>query len=50
MKTKKPTEKCQARHPETNKPICNRAIWDDKEKLCIFHCKEKPVEEFKNIF
>jgi hypothetical protein len=47
---KKSTSKCQAKHPSTKEPICNRYIWDDNEKRCIFHCKEKPVEEFKECF
>lgn len=48
--SKKSTEKCNAKHPRTNEPICTRDIWDENEKLCIFHCKEKPVEEFRKLF
>jgi len=50
LKSKKAIKKCQAKHPVTNESICKREIWDDTENLCIFHCKEKPVEEFKNMF
>lgn len=29
---------------------CNREIFDHASGLCIFHCKEKPLEEFRDAF
>jgi hypothetical protein len=45
-----PAVKCQAVHPETGEQICDRAVWNPKEKRCIFHSQKKPVEDFKQAF
>jgi uncharacterized protein YjbI with pentapeptide repeats len=42
--------KCQVIHPKTNKLFCFREVWNQKEKCCIFHSKEKSPDEFKNRF
>ena len=43
-------EICQAQYPDTGDSICSRSVWDDKEKLCIFHCQLKSAEEFETLF
>ena len=50
QKSKTATTKCQATHPETNKRVCNRSIWNRDEKRCIFHSSEKPAHSFKVRF
>lgn len=42
--------KCHAKHRISNEPVCDRIVWDNREQLCIFHCHEKPVDEFKKHF
>ena len=44
------TSQCQMTNTQTKEQICDRDIWGVDEKRCIFHSKEKLVEDFKKQF
>jgi len=50
LNAKTSVESCQAKHPVSGIAICDRAIWDAESNLCIFHCKQKPIDKFTEHF
>lgn len=43
-------DKCSAKNRVTQEPICERNVWDQHERRCIFHCNNKPADQFKVYF
>ncbi len=41
---------CQQKDDYKGNIICNQETYDQESGLCIFHCKEKPVDEFRESF
>ena len=41
---------CTFKDPNDDKYSCNHSVHDEKNKLCIFHCKEKDKQNMQNIF